>query len=295
MHTVYNLCSFINTMDQIRLKAYGKINIGLDVTGKREDGYHLVRMILQTVNLFDDVLVRKLPEGIMVKTNKPFIPCDERNLAYKAAKAVIDFCGLKEGVRIDIGKRIPVAAGMAGGSTDAAAVLKAMDKIFELKLDDQTMDEIAVKLGADVPFCLRRGTYLAEGIGEELTKLPSMPHCYCLLVNPGFGVSTKQAYETIDAIPDLKHPDIERVISGLGRKDVLEVALAMGNVLEQAVIPEHPEIQKIKDRLKELGAMGAMMSGSGPTVFGLFERKEEMEEAFRQLEGEGYGKFKIEF
>ncbi len=282
-------------MDQIRVKAHGKINIGLDVTGKRDDGYHLVKMILQTVDLYDEVLVRKMPEGIMVKTNKPFIPCDERNLAYKAAKAVIDYCDLKEGVRIDIGKRIPVAAGMAGGSTDAAAVLKAMNEMFDLHLDSETLDQLAVKLGADVPFCLRRGTYLAEGIGEELTKLPPMPHCFCLLVNPGFGVSTKQAYDTIDRIEDLKHPDIDRVISGLGRKDVMEVALAMGNVLEQAVIPEHPEIQKIKDKMKELGAIGTMMSGSGPTVFGLFEQQERRDAAFDAFEGEGYGKFKIKF
>lgn len=282
-------------MDQIRLKANGKINIGLDVTGKRPDGYHLVKMILQTVDLYDDVLVRKIQEGIQVKTNKPFIPCDERNLAYKAAKAVIDYCGIKEGVRIDIGKRIPVAAGMAGGSTDAAAVLKAMDKIFELGLSAEVMDELAVKLGADVPFCLRRGTYLAEGIGEELTKLPDMPHCFCLLVNPGFGVSTKQAYDRIDEIEDLKHPDIERIISGLGRKDKWEVADAMGNVLEQAVIPEHPEIGKIKEKMKSLGAIGTMMSGSGPTVFGLFETEEQRDKAFQAFEGEGYGKFKIKF
>ena len=282
-------------MDQIRLKANGKINIGLDVTGKRPDGYHLVKMILQTVDLYDDVLVRKIPEGIQIKTNKPFIPCDERNLAYKAAKAVIDYCGIKEGVRIDIGKRIPVAAGMAGGSTDAAAVLKAMDKIFELGLSAEVMDELAVKLGADVPFCLRRGTYLAEGIGEELTKLPDMPHCFCLLVNPGFGVSTKQAYDRIDEIEDLKHPDIERIISGLGRKDKWEVADAMGTVLEQAVIPEHPEIGKIKEKMKSLGAIGTMMSGSGPTVFGLFETEEQQDRAFQAFEGEGYGKFKIKF
>lgn len=282
-------------MDQIRLKAYGKINIGLDVTGKRPDGYHLVKMILQTVDLYDDVLVRKIPEGIQIKTNKPFIPCDERNLAYKAAKAVMEHCGIKEGVRIDIGKRIPVAAGMAGGSTDAAAVLKAMDKMFDLNLSAETMDALAVKLGADVPFCLRRGTYLAEGIGEELTKLPDMPHCFCLLVNPGFGVSTKEAYDRIDEIEDLKHPDIDRVISGLGRKDKWEVASAMGNVLEQAVIPKHPEIEEIKQKMKSLGAFGTMMSGSGPTVFGLFDTEEQQDKAFLAFEGEGYGKFKIKF
>ena len=282
-------------MDQIRLKAHGKINIGLDVTGKRPDGYHLVRMILQTVDLHDDIVVRRQKEGIVIKTNRPFIPCDERNLAYKAAKALMDAYDLPGGIRIDIGKRIPVAAGMAGGSTDAAAVLKAMNAIYELQMSQEEMDKIAVKLGADVPFCLRRGTYLAEGIGEELTKLPDMPRCYCLLVNPGFGVSTKQAYEKIDAIPELIHPDIDSVINRLGRKDLEGIASFMGNVLEQAVIPDYPEIQRIKDRLKESGAIGAMMSGSGPTVFGLFDQKEMLDKAFEAFEGEGYGKFKIKF
>ena len=299
MHTVYNLCSFFSTitcaMDQIRLKAYGKINIGLDVTGRREDGYHLVKMILQTVDLYDEVVVRKQPEGILVKTNKPYLPCDERNLAYKAAKMLIDRFGLTEGVRIDIGKNIPTSAGMAGGSTDAAAVLKAVNKLFDLQIDDRTMDEIAVKLGADVPFCLRRGTYLAEGIGEELTRLPDMPECWCLLINPGFGVSTKMAYDRVDALSDPQHPDIDSVIRALGRKDAQDVALNMGNLLEQAVIPVHPEIQEIKDRLKANGAMGAMMSGSGSTVFGLFDNENIMEQAYNAFEGEEYGKFKIKF
>ena len=180
-------------MEQIHLKAFGKINIGLDVTGRRDDGYHLVRMIMQTVDLYDEVSLKKQDAGISVKTNKPFIPNDERNLAYKAARVLMDAYNIREGVRIDIGKRIPVAAGMAGGSTDAAAVLKGMNALFSLNIDEETIDAFAVKLGADVPFCLRKGTYLAEGIGEELTKLPDIPPCFCLLVNPGFGVSTKKS------------------------------------------------------------------------------------------------------
>lgn len=282
-------------MDKIRIKAYGKINIGLDITGRREDGYHLVKMILQTVDLYDEVLVRKQSEGIMLKTNRPFLPCDERNIAYKAAKAMIERFDIREGVRIDIGKHIPVAAGMAGGSTDAAAVLKAMNRLFALHAEPDVLDEIAVKLGADVPFCLRHGTYLAEGIGEELTKLPDMPPCFALLINPGFGVSTKEAYRRIDELEDPAHPDIDSVIAGLGRKDAAHVAYAMGNILELAVIPLHPEIQEIKDRLMEAGAMGAMMSGSGSTVFGLFDTEEKRDKAFAMFEGEGYGKFKIKF
>lgn len=280
-------------MDQIKLKAYGKINIGLDVTGKREDGYHLVRMIMQTVSLHDDVVLKKQPEGIIVKTNKPFIPNDERNLAFKAAKLVREEFGISEGVRIDIGKRIPVAAGMAGGSTDAAAVLKGMKALFGLDLDEETMDALAVRLGADVPFCLRRGTYLAEGIGEELTRLPDIPACFCLLVNPGFGVSTKTVYQRIDEIEDLVHPEIDRTIEGLGRKSIEDVALSMGNILEYAVLPDHPEIQTIKDKMRENGAIGAMMSGSGPTVFGLFREEEYLDKAFAAFEGDKYDKFKI--
>lgn len=282
-------------MNQIYLKAYGKINIGLDVTGRREDGYHLVRMIMQTVGLYDEVVMKKQEAGITVKTNKPFVPNDERNLAYKAAKVVMDRFQIQEGVRIDIGKRIPVAAGMAGGSADAAAVLKGMKDLFSLELDDLEMDALAVKLGADVPFCLRHGTYLAEGIGEELTRLPDLPPCFCLLVNPGFGVSTRAVYKKIDELPEIRHPEIDRTIEGLGRKSIEDVALSMGNVLEQAVIPEHPEIQEIKDKMRANGAIGAMMSGSGPTVFGLFREEKFLEAAFRAFEGDRYDKFKIEF
>ena len=282
-------------MNQIHLKAYGKINIGLDVTGRREDGYHLVRMIMQTVNLYDEVSVKKQETGITVQTNRPFIPNDERNLAFTAAKAVMERYSLSEGVRIDIGKSIPVAAGMAGGSADAAAVLKGMKELFALEISEEEMDEIALKLGADVPFCLRKRTYLAEGIGEELTRLPDMPSCYCLIVNPGFGVSTKDVYKKIDAIKDPKHPEIDRIIEGLGRKSIENVALSMGNILELAVIPDHPQIQEIKEIMLKNGALGAMMSGSGPTVFGLFRTENNLNRAYSAFEGEGYDKFKIEF
>ena len=182
---------------------------------------------------------------------------------------------------------------MAGGSTDAAAVLKAMDALFELNMDASVMDEIALQLGADVPFCLRRGTWLAEGIGEELTKLPDMPSCFCLLVNPGFGVSTKQAYQKIDELSAPFHLDIDETIRALGRRDLDEIALSMGNILEQAVIPDHPEIDRIKEQMKKYGALGAMMSGSGPTVFGLYDDETLLENAYNSFEGADYGKFKI--
>lgn len=282
-------------MNQMHLKAYGKINIGLDITGRRSDGYHLVRMIMQTVNLFDEVSLKKQETGITVKTNRPFIPNDERNLAYKAAKLLIDTYGISGGVRIDIGKKIPVAAGMAGGSADAAAVLKGMKELYSLDIDSAAMDALALRLGADVPFCLRKGTYLAEGIGEELTRLPEMPHSFCLLVNPGFGVSTKEVYKKIDAVDNPRHPEIDSTIKELGRKSIEGVAFSMGNILEQAVIPDHPEIQEIKDRMVQKGALGAMMSGSGPTVFGLFRTEESLISAWDEFEGDGYDKFKVEF
>lgn len=282
-------------MNQTELKACGKINIGLDVTGRRADGYHLVRMIMQTVALHDDVVLKKQEEGITVKTDNPLIPDDERNLAFKAARLVLETCGIRSGVRIEITKRIPAAAGMAGGSADAAAVLKGMKELFCLDLGEQEMDALALKLGADVPFCLRSGTYLAEGIGEELTRLPDLPPCYCLIVNPGFGVSTKEIYQRIDEIKDLQHPEIDRTIEALGRKSIENVALSMGNVLEQAVIPDYPQVQAIKDKMVENGALGAMMSGSGPTVFGLFREEEYLDRAYGAFEGEGYDKFKIKF
>lgn len=279
-------------MDKACTKAYGKVNIGLDVTGRREDGYHFVKMILQSVDIFDEVAVRKQENGISVQTNKPFLPTDERNLAYKAAKILIDEYGIKEGVHIDIGKNIPVAAGMAGGSTDAAAVLKLMDKIFELNMDQNEMDRIAVRLGADVPFCLRKGTYLAEGIGEKLTKLPDMPSCYLAIINPHFGISTKWSYEQLDKMTEIKHPDIDGIINAMGAHDLEKVSAEMGNVLEKAALEKYPQIQEIKDKLLSAGAMGSLMSGSGPTIFGIFADEEKCNRGLDLFKGEEYGRFK---
>lgn len=282
-------------MEEIRLKAYGKINIGLDVTGVREDGYHLVKMIMQTVDLCDEVCVSRRTAGITISTDKPFVPADERNIAFKAAEKIAKAFNISSGVHIDIRKNIPVAAGMAGGSADAAAVIKAMDELFGLGMSPEKMDEIATELGADVPFCLRKGTYLAEGIGEKLKKLSDMPHCYALIINPGFGVSTPWAYKQIDAIDSIEHPNIDAMIDAINRKDAAGVAASMGNVLEQAVIPEYKIIGDIKNAMHRAGAMGALMSGSGPTVFGLFDNRMKREEALKMFEGEAYGRFKVEF
>lgn len=261
-------------MKSIRLKALAKINLGLDVLGKRENGYHDVRMIMQSIYLYDGVKIERTPKpGISVKTNLTFLPTGEGNIAYKAAAMLSEEFGLSEGVRITLDKHIPVAAGMAGGSSNAAAVLFGMNRLFELGLSQEELMERGVKLGADVPYCIMRGTVLAEGIGEELTCLPAMPKCTVLVAKPPVSISTKVVYEALDAKEIIKHPDIDGLIHGLEQKDLHKIASCMGNVLEDVTIPMCPVIEEIKQEMLACGAVGAMMSGSGPTVFGLFEDK----------------------
>lgn len=261
-------------MDKIKLKALGKINLGLDVLGRRPNGYHDVRMVMQTVYLYDQILLEKTDkEGISLKTNLFYLPVNENNLAYRAAKMLIDEFAIKEGVHISLEKHIPVAAGMAGGSSNAAAVLYGMNRLFQLGLTDQELMERGVKLGADVPYCIMRGTVLAEGIGEELTPLPAMPKCHVLLAKPPISVSTQKVYEKLDAQEVTKHPDIDGILLGLQTGDLKKITSSMGNVLENVTITEYPQIERIKDVMKEEGALNAMMSGSGPTIFGIYDDK----------------------
>ena len=261
-------------MDKIKLKALGKINLGLDVLGRRPNGYHDVRMVMQTVYLYDQILLEKTDkEGISLKTNLFYLPVNENNLAYRAAKMLIDEFAIKEGVHISLEKHIPIAAGMAGGSSNAAAVLYGMNRLFQLGLTDQELMERGVKLGADVPYCIMRGTVLAEGIGEELTPLPAMPKCHVLLAKPPISVSTQKVYEKLDAQEVTKHPDIDGILLGLQTGDLKKITSSMGNVLENVTITEYPQIERIKDVMKEEGALNAMMSGSGPTVFGIYDDK----------------------
>lgn len=270
----------------LSLKAYGKINLGLDVLRRREDGYHDVRMIMQTVGIFDRVdLVWKEEPGIQVETNLYYLPVNENNLVYKAAKLLMDEFSIEDGVSIDLNKYIPVAAGMAGGSSDAASVLYGMNKMFSLGLSQDELMRRGVKIGADVPYCIMRGTALAEGIGEILTPLPPMPACFVLVAKPGISVSTKFVYENLHA-NDLRpeqHPDIDAAIAGIRAGDLKATAQAMGNVLELVTAREYPVIEEIKNFMKKRGALNAMMSGSGPTVFGLFENKTTARNAFYQL------------
>lgn len=261
-------------MDKIKLKALGKINLGLDVLGRRPNGYHDVRMVMQTVYLYDQILLEKTDkEGISLETILFYLPVNENNLAYRAAKMLIDEFAIKEGVHISLEKHIPVAAGMAGGSSNAAAVLYGMNRLFQLGLTDQELMDRGVQLGADVPYCIMRGTVLAEGIGEKLTPLPAMPKCHVLLAKPPISVSTQKVYEKLDAQKVTKHPDIDGILLGLQTGDLKKITSSMGNVLENVTITEYPQIESIKDVMKEEGALNAMMSGSGPTVFGIYDDK----------------------
>lgn len=268
------------------LKAYGKINLGLDVLRKREDGYHEVRMIMQTVGLYDriDIIYRDEP-GIGVETNLYYLPNNENNLVYKAADLLFKEFQIPHGVHIKLKKFIPVAAGMAGGSSDAAAVLFGVNKMFGLGLSQEELMKRGVKIGADVPYCVMRGTALAEGIGEVLTPLPPMPQCQVLIAKPGISVSTKFVYDNLHA-NDLRpeqHPDIDGMIEAIKGRDVPLLASRFGNVLETVTVKEYPVIEQIKDVMKEYGAAGAMMSGSGPTVFGLFTSPRAAQEAHEVL------------
>lgn len=272
------------------LKAYGKINLGLDVLKKREDGYHEVRMIMQTVGLYDkiDLYLKETP-GITVETNLYYLPVNENNLVYKAAKLLMDEFHIKHGVTIQLKKFIPVSAGMAGGSSDAAAVLFGVNKMFNLGFSMTDLMKRGVKIGADVPYCVMRGTALSEGIGEILTPLPPIPQCRVLIAKPGISVSTKFVYDHLDAasLRPSDHPDIDGLIEGIGNRDIYAVASRLGNVLETVTIPEYPVIADIKERLKALGAVNALMSGSGPTVFGIFTNPKAAEEAYEEMR---YGK-----
>jgi len=258
----------------LQLKAYAKINLGLDVVRKREDGYHEVRMIMQTIKLFDKLTFQLLEEdAIRITTNLGFLPVNEDNLVYKAVKLLKDQYNIKKGMEINLYKCIPVAAGMAGGSTDCAAALVGASKLFGLHLSKQKLMELGVKLGADVPYCVLRGTALSEGIGEQLTPLPSMPDCHILVAKPPISVSTKFVYENLKVNELERHPDIDGMVEAIENGSLDGITSRMENVLETVTIPAYPIIADIKECMKDNGAMNALMSGSGPTVFGIFEDK----------------------
>lgn len=263
-------------MNTIQMKAYGKVNLGLDVIRRRKDGYHEVRMIMQTVQLYDKITMEeRRQKGITLETNLSFLPVNENNIAYKAARMLMEEFHISGGLNIKIEKHIPVAAGMAGGSTDGAAVLYGVNRMYQLGLTKRQLMERGVRLGADVPYCIMRGTVLSEGIGEILTPVAAMPDCHILVAKPPISVSTKYVYEHLKLDSVERHPDIDGMVAALEAGSLKGVADRMENVLETVTIPEHPEIEQIKEVMCSEGALNAMMSGSGPTVFGIFEDKKQ--------------------
>lgn len=270
--------------NSIVLKSYGKINLGLDVLRRREDGYHEVRMIMQTVGLYDLLTMKKTKEDkISMTCNLSFLPTDERNLVYKAVKLIKDEYHIKDGVKIDLNKRIPVAAGMAGGSSNCAAALKGMNQLFDLGLSIDELCEIGVTLGADVPYCIWGGTALSEGIGEKLSRVDAMPNCYILIAKPGISVSTAFVYQNLDLAGLSKHPDIDGMLECLNKKDLEGICERLENVLETVTIKEYPIIERVKKHLTDQGAMGTLMSGSGPTIFAIFKDKKTADNALESL------------
>lgn len=278
-------------MNTIMLKAYAKINLGLDVLGKREDGYHEVRMIMQTIRLYDKLNMKKLnKDEIIIKTNLAYLPTNENNLVYRAIQMLKEEFNIKQGIYVELQKHIPVAAGLAGGSSDAAAALTGMNRLFQLKLTTTDLMQRAVKLGADVPYCILGGTALSEGIGEVLTPLAPMPKAYILIAKPPINVSTKYVYENLILDERTNHPDIDGIMEAINSKDLYGVTNRLSNVLESVTIDKYPVIQEIKDTMIEFGAMNALMSGSGPTVFGVFEDLNLAKKAFYQLKVQGKAK-----
>ena len=275
----------------MRLRAMAKINLGLDVIRKREDGYHEVRMIMQTVRMYDTLEIRKKQApGISLRSNLPYVPSDERNLVYKAAKILMDEFHVEEGLSMKLTKSIPVAAGMAGGSSDAAAAFVGVNRLFRLGLSQEELMKRAVQVGADVPYCVMRGTALAEGIGEKLTPLPPMPECYVLIGKPGINVSTKTAYENLRLDAIQRRPDIDGMIAAIRNQDLRSITEKMENVFEPGIMEKYPVISEIEKFMEERGALKAMMSGSGPTVFGIFEDREKMFAASEALKKSGLAK-----
>ena len=268
----------------MRLRALAKINLGLDILRKREDGYHEVRMIMQTIQMYDVLEIRRVKKpGISLSVNYPYIPNDERNLVYKAAKLLMDEFQVKSGVDIRLEKFIPVAAGMAGGSSDAAAALVGINRLFKLGLSEKDLMDRAVNIGADVPYCVMRGTALAEGIGEKLTRITPVPDCFVLIGKPGINVSTKAAYESLQLDKITTHPDIDGMIKDIECGNLLAMTEKMGNVFEPGIIGKYPVIGEIEELMEAHGALKAMMSGSGPTVFGIFDDRKKMEAAAAAL------------
>lgn len=263
-------------MNSIGLKSRAKINLSIDVLGKRQDGYHIVEMIMQTIDLYDNLKITQIEEdSIKIKSNSQDIPLNQDNIVYKAANILKEKFNIKKGIEISIQKNIPVAAGMAGGSSNAAAVLVGLNRIWDLGLNQLELKDIALQLGADVPFCITGGSALAQGIGEELTDIKGLnENIHILICKPNIFVSTKEVYQSLDMNEIKKRPDNQKLIDALQVNDVKYVSENMVNVLEEVTSSKYDEINQIERIIMDNKALGSMMSGSGPTVFGLFDNKE---------------------
>lgn len=266
--------------DRAIARSYAKINLSLDVLGKRDDGYHEVCMIMQSLTLSDLIIIDKMYEGISLNTNLKYLPNTDKNIAYQAAKLFYQEAHIRGGIKMKIIKNIPVAAGLAGGSGNAAAVLCAMNMMYGYPLSNEELLSLGARLGADVPYCMMGGTYLAEGIGEKLTRLAPMEPMYVVLVKPDINVSTAAIYERIDSVSITERPNAKRLVCALSEGDAQSVCAGLCNVMEGATQSMYPVIGGIKEKMKHLGAVGALMSGSGPTVFGLFRDGKAAQRAF---------------
>ena len=267
----------------MKIKAYGKVNISLDVVGKREDGYHLLSMIMQNIDLYDEIEVEKQECGIILESNKSYVPVDNRNLAYKAAEIFKERYDIVDGVKINIEKNIPVSAGLAGGSTDAAAVLKVMNKLFNVNATEEELMELGLKLGADIPYCIHGGTALCEGIGEIITPIKPFRDKIVVLVKPAFGVSTKEVYKNFNLEKVKQHPKTAEIINAIENDDLNFVASNMKNLLENVTLRKHKILIKIKEEMNACGAINSMMSGSGPTVFAFFDDMLKAQRCFEKM------------
>ena len=278
-------------MDTLTRKAYAKINLGLDVLRRREDGYHEVKMIMQTVDIYDVLTFVKAPADVFrLSVDSAQIPDDDNNLVLKAASLLFATAGIDAGVEVTLQKNIPVAAGMAGGSTDAAATLIGLNALYDLRFTTEQLQEIGVKLGADIPYCIMGGTALSQGIGEILRPLPAPPRAHLVIAKPDLMISTKYVYENLHANSLMVHPNIDGMIEALSNRDLIKICSLMGNVLETVTEKKNPIITQIKDLMKEQGATGALMSGSGPTVFSIFTEEEKARSCFQKIQEENLAK-----
>ncbi|WP_113885343.1 MULTISPECIES: 4-(cytidine 5'-diphospho)-2-C-methyl-D-erythritol kinase [Cytobacillus] len=270
---------------KVMVKAPAKINLSLDVLHKREDGYHEVEMIMTTIDLADRLELTLLDKDeIKIVSHNRFVPDDQRNLAYQAAHLLKERFQVKKGVSITIEKAIPVAAGLAGGSSDAAAALRGLNKLWDLGLSLDELAEIGTEIGSDVSFCVYGGTALARGRGEKIQQLPAPPTCWVILAKPFIGVSTADVYRRLD-VDQVQHPNTAGMVEAINAGSYDHVCRNMGNVLEDVTLNMHPEVLQIKDQMKRFGADAVLMSGSGPTVFGLVHHDSRMHRIYNGLRG----------